>query len=85
MTGAVRMVGWISRGFGGTGTCDVFLCHPFVVHTATWPHRGTQPRTMAQPGVAIEGGFALDGTDPSPVAEMIMGAWPRSRTSFDGG
>ena len=20
---------------------DVFLCHPFIVHTATWPHRGT--------------------------------------------
>ena len=22
---------------------DVFLCHPFVVHTATWPHRGSRP------------------------------------------
>ena len=20
---------------------DVYLCHPFIVHTATWPHRGT--------------------------------------------
>jgi hypothetical protein len=51
---------------------DVFVCHPFVVHTATWPHRGTEPRMMAQPGVAIGDGFVLDGTDPSPVAEMIM-------------
>jgi hypothetical protein len=22
---------------------DVYLCHPFIVHTATWPHRGTTP------------------------------------------
>ena len=51
---------------------DVFLCHPFVVHTATWPHRGTAPRMMAQPGVAVPGGFALDGSDASPVARAIV-------------
>jgi len=22
---------------------DVFLCHPFMVHTATWPHRAVAP------------------------------------------
>jgi hypothetical protein len=27
---------------------DVFLCHPFIVHTATWPHRGTGPRMIAR-------------------------------------
>ena len=30
---------------------DVFLCHPFMVHTATWPHRGAGPRMIAQPAV----------------------------------
>ena len=28
---------------------DVYLCHPFLVHAASWPHRGTKPRFMAQP------------------------------------
>jgi hypothetical protein len=28
---------------------DVYLCHPFLVHAAAWPHRGTSPRFMAQP------------------------------------
>ena len=51
---------------------DVYLCHPFVVHTATWPHRGIAPRMMAQPGVAVRDGFALDGSDPSPVARAII-------------
>ena len=27
-----------------TGTAgDVYLCHPFIVHTATWPHHGAGP------------------------------------------
>lgn len=51
---------------------DVFLCHPFVVHTATWPHRGTGPRMIAQPAVHVRDGFALDGSDPSPVARAIV-------------
>jgi hypothetical protein len=51
---------------------DVFLCHPFVVHTATWPHRGTQPRMMAQPAVDVPDGFAVDGSDSSPVARAIV-------------
>lgn len=51
---------------------DVFLCHPFIVHTATWPHRGSAPRMIAQPGIEVPDGFTLDGTDPSPVAQAIM-------------
>jgi len=51
---------------------DVYLCHPFIVHTATWPHRGTAPRMMAQPGVAVPDAFALDGSDPAPVAQAIV-------------
>jgi len=51
---------------------DVYLCHPFIVHTATWPHRGTAPRMMAQPGITLPDGFALDGSDSSPVARAIV-------------
>lgn len=50
---------------------DVFLCHPFIVHTATWPHRGQGPRMIAQPAVHVRDGFALDGTDSAPVAQAI--------------
>jgi hypothetical protein len=28
---------------------DAYLCHPFLMHSATWPHRGSGPRFMAQP------------------------------------
>lgn len=36
-----------------TGECgDVYLCHPFLVHAATWPHRGNAPRFISQPGLA---------------------------------
>jgi hypothetical protein len=51
---------------------DVFLCHPFIVHTATWPHRGVTPRMLAQPGVEVPDGFVLDGSDSSPVAQAIV-------------
>jgi hypothetical protein len=51
---------------------DVFLCHPFMVHTATWPHRGTGPRMIAQPAVNAPDGFTVDGSDPSPVAQAIV-------------
>jgi len=57
-----------ATGQGG----DVFLCHPFIVHTATWPHRGTGPRMIAQPAVQVADGFAIDGTDPSPIAQAIV-------------
>lgn len=49
---------------------DVFLCHPFLVHAASWPHVGTLPRMMAQPGVHLLDQFPL--TDPlSPVERTI--------------
>jgi hypothetical protein len=51
---------------------DVFLCHPFLVHTATWPHRGSVPRMIAQPAVHVRDGFTLDGSDPSPTARAIV-------------
>jgi hypothetical protein len=51
---------------------DVFLCHPFIVHTATWPQRGAGPRMIAQPAVHVRDGFALDGSDRSPVVRAIV-------------
>ena len=48
------------------------MCHPFMVHTATWPHRGAGPRMIAQPAVNAPDGFVLDGSDPSPVAWAIV-------------
>ena len=38
---------------------DVFLCHPFLVHAASWPHTGRNPRIIAQPGVALHDEFLL--------------------------
>jgi len=52
---------------------DVFLCHPFLVHAATWPHHGRRPRMLAQPGVGLPGEFPL--TAPlSPVEQAIVEA-----------
>jgi hypothetical protein len=49
---------------------DVFLCHPFLVHAASWPHTGAHPRIMAQPGVALRDSFPL--VPPlSPVERAI--------------
>ena len=28
---------------------DVFLCHPFLMHAASWPHRGAGARFIGQP------------------------------------
>lgn len=56
---------------------DVFLCHPFLVHAASWPHTGRLPRIMAQPGVALHDQFPL--RDPlSPVEQGILPAVTRS-------
>jgi Phytanoyl-CoA dioxygenase (PhyH) len=56
---------------------DVFLCHPFLVHAASWPHRGHQPRMIAQPAVALHGQYALEagpGETPPPVQRVILGS-----------
>jgi Phytanoyl-CoA dioxygenase (PhyH) len=52
---------------------DVFLCHPFLVHAASWPHRGPLPRMIAQPAVALHDRFPL--TPPLiPVEQAIADA-----------
>jgi hypothetical protein len=42
---------------------DVFLCHPFLVHAASWPHRGDQPRFFAQPCIHHREGEWLGAFD----------------------
>lgn len=56
---------------------DVFVCHPFLVHRATWPHRGLAPRIVAQPGVALREPFSLTGINPFPVERSITGSLGR--------
>jgi len=55
---------------------DVYVCHPFLVHAASWPHRGKRARMIAQPGVAILEPFALRANvaeaDVCPVETAIL-------------
>jgi hypothetical protein len=60
----------VAHAAGAAG--DIYLCHPFIVHTATWPHRGMTPRMIAQPAVHVPDGYAIDGSDSSPVARAIV-------------
>ncbi|WP_299364228.1 phytanoyl-CoA dioxygenase family protein [uncultured Paracoccus sp.] len=55
---------------GKAGT--VYLCHPFLVHSAQ-PHRGTTPRFMAQPPLLPAGDFD-PSLPPSPVQIAIREA-----------
>jgi Phytanoyl-CoA dioxygenase (PhyH) len=52
---------------------DVFICHPFLVHAAGWPHRGRQPRFISQPPISVPGSVEIDGPIEglSPVAMAI--------------
>lgn len=58
---------------GSAGT--VFLCHPFLVHSAQ-SHRGTVPRFMAQPPLFPSAPLDLEGDaeTSSPVARAIIRA-----------
>ena len=55
---------------------DVYLCHPFLVHAASWPHVGSRPRLIAQPPIALEGALRLETADQelSPVALTVRRA-----------
>ena len=53
---------------------DVFVCHPFLDHAASWPHRGASPRYVSQPSISIDGPLRLDGADLSPVAQVVRDA-----------
>lgn len=58
---------------GAAGT--VYLCHPFLVHSAQ-PHRGTRPRILAQPPLLPREPISLDRADGgySPVEIAIRQA-----------
>jgi hypothetical protein len=61
----------IAAATGSAG--DVYLCHPFLVRRASWPHCGRSPRMMAQPGIWLKEPYAL--TDPEaalPVERAIL-------------
>ena len=47
---------------------DVFVCHPFLVHAASWPHRGDQPRFIAQPCIHHREGEWLGAFDYDDLA-----------------
>ncbi len=51
---------------------DVYLCHPFLVHAASWPHRGREPRLLAQPGVALRQPYPLTDTAGTPPVERAI-------------
>jgi hypothetical protein len=60
-----------ARATGRAG--DVYVCHPFLVHRATWPHRGSGPRMVAQPAIALREPFALrDGAAVCAVERAIL-------------
>ena len=48
------------------------MCHPFLVHAASWPHTGRHPRIMAQPGVALHDAFPL----VPPLSPVELAMWP---------
>ena len=51
----------IVHAVGRAGT--VHLCHPFLVHAASWPHTGTSPRVIGQPAIHHPQGEHAGGFD----------------------
>ena len=47
---------------------DVYLCHPFLVHAASWPHRGAAPRFLGQPCIHHPEGESSGGFDYEDLA-----------------
>lgn len=58
------------RATGRAG--DVYVCHPFLVHRATWPHLGTGPRMLAQPAIDHDVPFALRDDMPICAVERAI-------------
>lgn len=50
---------------------DVYLCHPFLVHSGS-AHHGDTPRFMAQPPLEPTGELDLDAENPTPVAAAVL-------------
>lgn len=63
------------RAFATGRAGDVFICHPFLVHRATWPHLGSKPRMVAQPAIPNKEPFRLiQGPNNCPVEQTIVEA-----------
>src|SRR5947208_1908359 len=62
----------LGEGKGG----DVYICHPFLVHAASWPHRGPHARMIAQPGMGIPRPL------PSERGPISARSRPRSFSAF---
>ena len=60
------------RVFANGSAGDVFLCHPFMVHRATWPHRGNLPRIIAQPEIAHHEPFSLNPDTITCIVEQTI-------------
>ena len=48
---------------------DAYLCNPFLVHSASWPHRGSRPRFMGQPAILHAPG--MDGFEYDRPADDL--------------
>jgi len=64
----------IEHAVGPAGT--VYLCHPFLVHAANWPHTGVGPRLVGQPAIHHPegewlGGFDYEADPDSPVKRAV--------------
>jgi hypothetical protein len=59
----------LSLATGSIG--DVYLCHPFLIHSAQ-QHRGDTPRFMAQPPLLPTQDLDLDAAQPTPVAQAVL-------------
>jgi hypothetical protein len=64
--GAHRRVALVTGSLG-----DVYLCHPFLVHSGS-AHRGRTPRFMAQPPLRSIGLLNLESPQPTPVERAVM-------------
>lgn len=53
---------------------DVYLCNPFLVHAAGWPHRGTTPRYIAQPPLTLRAPIELDARPSTPLEQAVRTA-----------
>lgn len=72
-TDAFPAIAELPSAFATGKAGDVYVCHPFLVHRATWPHRGSSPRFIAQPEIGIHTPFELTGTSPVfPVEQAII-------------
>lgn len=63
----------VQRVAGSVG--DVYLCHPFLVHSGS-AHRGRTPRFMAQPPLRLVGDLDPFARNPSPVERAIRDGLP---------